>query len=148
MTDYGTDAIVITLHIHAEHTIEILLGGSFDITDMRNASIIYQNMDGLALRYFVQKRSDLGLIGHVAPIRSRVSSQAGNLGGDRNSILFVDVENTNCGAVCGELECDGSAAAAAAAGNDGSFAIEPEFARLVCRIGQSETPRFQGMKSS
>ena len=148
MTDDGTDAIVITLHIHAEHAIEILLGSGFDITDMRNAGVIYQNMDGLALRYFVQNRSDLGLIGDVAPIRSRLSSQAGNLGGDRDSILFVDVENANCGAVCGELECDGSTYAAAAAGNDGGPAIEPEFAGLACRIDQSETPRFQGMKSS
>ena len=148
MTDDGTDAIVITLHIHAEHAIEILLGGGFDITYMRNAGIIYQNMDGLALRYFVQKRSDLGLIGDVAPIRSRVSPQAGNLGGDRDPILFIDVENANCSAVCGELECDGSTYAAAAAGNDGGPAIEPEFAGLACRIGQSETPRFQGMKSS
>src|SRR5436305_12828503 len=126
----------------------MLLGGGFDITDMRDAGIICQNMDGLALRYFVQKRSDLGLIGDVAPIRSRVSSHAGNLGGDPDSILFVDVENANCGAVCGELECDGSTYAAAAAGNDGGLAIEPEFAGLACRIGQSETPRFQGMKSS
>jgi len=148
VTDDGTDAIVITLHIHAEHAIEILLGSGFDITDMRNAGVIYQNMDGLALRYFVQNRSDLGLIGDVAPIRSRLSSQAGNLGGDRDSILFVDVENANCGAVCGELECDGSTYAAAAAGNDGGPAIEPEFAGLACRIDQSETPRFQGMKSS
>jgi hypothetical protein len=148
VTDYGTDAIVITLHIHAEHAIEVLLCSGFDITDMRNAGVIYQNMDGLALRYFVQKRSDLGLIGHVAPIRSRLSSQAGNLGCDRDSILFVDVENADCGAVCGELECDGSTYAAAAAGNDGGPAIEPEFAGLACRIGQSETPRFQGMKSS
>ena len=148
MTDDGTDAIVITLHIHAEHAIEILLGSGFDVTDMRNSGVIYQNMDGLALRYFFQNRSDLGLIGDVAPIRSRLSSQAGNLGGDRDSILFVDVENANCGAVCGELECDGSTYAAAAAGNDGGPAIEPEFAGLACRIDQSETPRFQGMKSS
>ena len=131
MTDYGTNAIVITLHVHAEHAIEILLGGGFDITDMRNAGVIYQNMDGLALRYFVQNRSDLGLIGDVAPIRSRLSSQAGNLGGDRDSILFVDVENANCGAVCGELECDGSTYAAAGAGNNGGPAIEPEFAGIA-----------------
>jgi hypothetical protein len=151
VADHGTDAIVITLHIHAEHAIEILLGGGFDIADMRNAGIIYQNVDALALRDFVEERRDLGLIGNVTGICSCVASlasRAGNLGGDREPILFVDIKNTNCGAVCGEFEGDGSTDAAAAAGNDGGLAIEPEFAVLARGSGQSETPRFQGMKSS
>jgi hypothetical protein len=46
-----------------------------------------------------------------------------------------------------EPERNGLPDAAATAGDDRNFAIEPEIARIRF-FGQSETPRFQGMKSS
>jgi hypothetical protein len=60
---------------------------------------------------------------------------------------FVDVQNVKrCALLC-ESKGNGLPDAAAAAGNDGYSAIEPEISRV--RVGgQSETPRFQGMKSS
>ena len=51
-------------------------------------------------------------------------------------------------AVRRKLERDRPANATAGAGYDRSLAIEPELDGPTCNIYQSETPRFQGIKSS
>jgi hypothetical protein len=47
-----------------------------------------------------------------------------------------------------ELQSDGLPNATAAAGDHCDFAVEPEVPHVRSMIGQSDTPRFQGMKSS
>ena len=61
---------------------------------------------------------------------------------------FVHVQNANARAMRREPQRDGLANSAAGAGDHGHFAVEPETLRVRCLARQSETPRFQGMKSS
>ena len=54
----------------------------------------------------------------------------------------------NEGAVLRESQGNGLPNAATGACDHGDFAVEAESLRLASVAGQSETPRFQGMKSS
>lgn len=60
---------------------------------------------------------------------------------------FVDIQNANRRTLRCELKGYGLADAAATTGDDGYFSVEPESSGIGIG-GQSETPRFQGMKSS
>jgi hypothetical protein len=61
---------------------------------------------------------------------------------------FIDVQNVDSSALLREPNGNGLTDSASAAGDDGNFAIEPESSRIRVWVGQSDTPRFQGMKSS
>jgi hypothetical protein len=61
---------------------------------------------------------------------------------------FVDVQNANRRALGRESESNRLTDATATAGDDGDLTVEPESLRIGVLFGQSETPRFQGMKSS
>src|SRR5208282_5970401 len=65
----------------------------------------------------------------------------------RDRFLVVDIENMNRSPVLRECFGDCLANSAAASGDDGGFAVQSECTCNV-RMFQSDTPLFQGMKSS
>ena len=79
---------------------------------------------------------------------SRPSAGTGNLGCNCSCIFFVDIENTNYGTIRGKLKRDSATDTTPAAGDNCGLAVESEVAGAACRLGQSEIPRFQGIKSS
>jgi hypothetical protein len=87
------------------------------------------------------------VVRNVAFVGFGVTARRDNLLPDSLGGVAIHVQNTNTSA--GSREClgDGLTDAAAASGNDSRFPIESE-GLLRRRRGQSETPRFQGMKSS
>jgi len=62
--------------------------------------------------------------------------------------VFVDVENVNGRALLRKFRCDSATDAAARTSDNGNFTVQLKRPRNGGRLGQSETPRFQGMKSS
>jgi hypothetical protein len=81
-------------------------------------------------------------------VRRTFSARVRNLGGNSGTVLFIDVQNPYRGAIRGKLERDCPAYTAAATSNDRSLAVKSKLARYRPLGCQSETPRFQGMKSS
>lgn len=65
----------------------------------------------------------------------------------RCRLLFISVENVDRSAIERKRFRDRLTNATSPAGDNGGFAIQSECARLLRRC-QSETPLFQGMKSS
>ena len=61
-------------------------------------------------------------------------------------LCFIGIENVDRSTILREGFRDCSANATGTAGNDGCFAVQPECIRPL--MFQSETPLFQGMKSS
>ena len=76
---------------------------------------------------------------------SRVPAGFGNFRAHGRRVGFIEVENADRSASGCELQRDGPPNAAAGAGDDGGLIIETKFAATRA---QSDTPRFQGMKSS
>jgi len=142
------NAVVDAFHIDAKEPIEILFGGRFDGTDMRDACIVDQNVDASSGEELLEGFADVSLIGDVASMDGRLAANIEDLlrGGLR--LLRVDVQDSHRGAVGGEFQSNGLTDTASRAGNNRNFAIQPEIAGSTRRVAQRETPRFQGMKSS
>jgi hypothetical protein len=81
-------------------------------------------------------------------VEGSVAADVGDPLAGRDRGGLSDIQNTDCRALLRESESDGLPDAAAGAGDDGDFAVEPEISRGSVLAVQSETPRFQGMKSS
>jgi hypothetical protein len=64
----------------------------------------------------------------------------------RRGLGLIGIENVDRSAILSESFRDCPANATATTGNDGGFAVQPECIRPP--MFQSETPLFQGMKSS
>jgi hypothetical protein len=87
------------------------------------------------------------VIGNVAFVGLRISPGRNNfLRRDLSCFLFKINDPDRC-ALLRESPCDSPPDAAGSPGNDSDFAVEPESIAMLRRFAQSETPRFQGMKS-
>jgi hypothetical protein len=142
------DAVVKTFYVDPKYAIEIDLGCVLRIPDVRDASVIYQNVNAIMLENLGEPGDDFGLISNVAGMGRSSCSSGGDFGRNGFGILCADIKNVNCSSICCELLRDGPANSAASTGDDCSFPIKPEFTRASVLGCQRETPRFQGMKSS
>jgi hypothetical protein len=114
---------------------------------VRDASIVHENVQGLPLREFVENCFGARLIGDIASVGLGVA--AGRRKFLRHTVgrFFIKIENPDRGALLREALRDGAANSTASAGNHGNFSVEPESISMLRGGAQSETPRFQGMKS-
>ena len=147
MADRGVRTVVDAFDVDAEKTIKISFAGGLDSSYVRDACIVHKNVQALLAREFVEDCSGARLIGNIARIGLCIASVCGNLLRRGVSSFFVKIENTYRGALLDETLCDGPANAAASTGNDSDFAVEAKSITVWRRAAQSETPRFQGMKS-
>ena len=76
---------------------------------------------------------------------SRDPAGFGDFRGHSRRVVLVEVQNTDSSSSGCKPESDGSADAAARTRDDGCLAVKME---LGATRAQSDTPRFQGMKSS
>jgi hypothetical protein len=105
-------------------------------------------VDALVGKHLLKGIPDLPLIRNVAGMTGGVSASAGDLFRGGLRLLRVDIRDSNRSSVRREAERNGLSNAAAAARNDGHFAIQPEIAGAAACALQREIPRFQGIKSS
>jgi hypothetical protein len=92
--------------------------------------------------------ADLRRVRDVAGVRRGIAAGTNNSLAGFCRLLFAYIQNANLRPVSGELNGNGLSNAAAAAGNYSDLVIESEVLGRTARSRQSETPRFQGMKSS
>lgn len=141
-------AVVEAFDVNAEDTIEIFRRCALDGADVRDAGIVDENVQAVAVEDLLEDRFYCGVIANVAAVWGSVAVLGRDLVAGFGCGFFVEIEDVNGRAVGGKFECDGAADAAARAGDEGSLAIESKLAGVGERSGQRDTPRFQGMKSS
>jgi hypothetical protein len=147
VADRGVRTVVDAFDVDPEKTIEISFAGGLDRPYMRYACIVHKNVQALLAREFVEDGFGSRLIGNVAGVGFRIASGCSNLLRCRIGRFFVEIQNPDRGALLDETLCDGTANATSRTGNDGDFAIEAKSITMWRGGAQSETPRFQGMKS-
>ena len=139
--------VVDAFDVDAEETIEISFAGSLDLSNVRDDCIVHKYVQSFLAREFVEDGASARLIGNIARIGLCIASVCGNLLRRGVSSFFVKIENPYRGALLDETLRDGPANAAASTGYDSDFAVEAKSITMWRRAAQSETPRFQGMKS-
>jgi hypothetical protein len=148
VTNGCVDAVVKTLYVDPKHAVKIIFGCVLGIADVRDAGVIYQNVDTIVPENLGETGDDFGLISNIAGMGRRCPSRAGNFRRNGFGILCADINNVHRGAMGRELVRDRPANSTPAAGNDCSLPVKAKLACASIFAGQRETPRFQGMKSS
>jgi len=145
VADGSEGAVVNAFDVDAEEAIEIGLGRGFKSADVRDAGIVYKNIDTALAREFAEYFFGARLIGNIAGIGFRLRTRSGNFVCGSIGGCFVQIENAYSGPLLCETLCDSAANPAGGAGDDGDLAIETK--GITGLWTQRETPRFQGMKS-
>jgi hypothetical protein len=143
----GVRTVVDAFNVDTEKAIKISFAGGLNRPYVRHTCIVHKNVQPLLAREFVEDGASARLVGNIARVSLRIASVRGNLQRRGVSSLFVKVENPYRGALLDETLRDGPADAAASAGDDSDFAVEAKGITMWRGTAQSETPRFQGMKS-
>jgi len=141
------NTVIKTLHIYPQHAIKVRLGCALRVADVRNAGIIYQNVDAIMPENFREPGDYFCLISNVAGVRRSSASGARNFSRDGFGIFCADIENVGRGAIDREFVRNRAANSTPPASNDCRLPVQAKLAALIF-TGQRETPRFQGMKSS
>src|SRR5579884_4057559 len=113
------NAVVVTLHIHSQNSIELRLARAFDTPDMRDSSVVYQNIQRALSRNLAKSGEHLRLICDVALVRRRGAASAHDFAGNGFRVILIQIQNPDPGSVLRKLERDGASNAAAAAGDCG-----------------------------
>jgi hypothetical protein len=143
----GVRTVVDAFDVDAEKAIEISFAGGLDGPYVRDACIVHKNVQALLAREFVEDCSGARLVGNIARVGLGVASGCGNLLRRGVGRFFVEIENPDRSALLRETLRDGATDATSSAGNDSDFAVEAKGISLRGSGAQSDTPRFQGMKS-
>lgn len=146
MIDCGQHAVVKALHIDAENPVEIFFCRILQFANVSNTGVIDQDVDALLFEDRLQYCFYIGLACDVALMGMRLSASVCYFPSCRCHLCLIGIENVDRCAILRERLRDCPANATGTAGNDGGFAVQPECIRPL--MFQSETPLFQGMKSS
>src|SRR2546421_10542038 len=103
------NTVIKALHVDSKHAIKIGLGCVLRIANMRDASVIYQDIDAIMPDNFSESRDDFGLISNIAGVGRCSSSSGGDFGRNVSGILCADIKNVYCSAIGCELLRDGPA---------------------------------------
>jgi hypothetical protein len=148
MTDNRTHAVVETFDIYSNDAVEVFRSCALDGANVRNARVVDEDVNALLAEQLLKAGDNECLVGYIA-MMSRSSATSGNNSfTSRGRTSFVYVQNANdCTMGC-ESQRDGLTNSTAAAGDYGDFAVQPKIDVIGGLRDQSDTPRFQGMKSS
>jgi hypothetical protein len=141
-------AVVEAFDVNSNDAIKVFLGRTLDRADMRDAGVIDEDVNALVLEQLLELGFHFRLLRHIASVRGCSAASGGDSCARCGCGEFIYVQNSNHGAARRESQSNGLPNAAAAASDQGDFAIQPESSCLGPFVAQSETPRFQGMKSS
>lgn len=148
MPDNCTHAVVITLDVDLHNAIKIVRSCALDRTNVRNACIVDQDIDSLTSREFLKFCAYFARIRYVALIREGTAASGSNLVAGLGCGRAVEITNVNCRATCRKFKGNCLSDAAARPRDNRDFAVESKRIRIGAPLIQSDTPRFQGMKSS
>src|SRR5262249_13337764 len=116
--DAAVHAVVNTLDVHLEDTVELFFGCSCESADVSNAGVVHQNVDWLVLHDLVEDLLHVGANTYIASMRLRFAACAANFSGDSFCVAGIHIDDVHAGPVSGEEFRDGAANTAPAAGYD------------------------------
>lgn len=144
----GVHAVVEAFDVDAKNTVEVFGCRALDRADVRDSGIVHEDGNAIAATDVCKCCIDLRGIGDVARVGGGGAATCCDLGAGLGCGGLTYIQNANSSAVGRKFQCDGATDAAAAAGDRGNFAVQSKSRRLDGSIGQSDTPLFQGIKSS
>ena len=148
MANDRVHAVVEAFHVDAKNTVEVFGCRALDRADMRDPGIVHEDGNAITATDLCKCGFDLRGIGDIAGVDGRSAPIRCDFGAGFGSGGFAYIKNMNGRTLGGKFMCDRATDPAAAAGDHGNFAVQSKCRRLDGLIGQSDTPRFQGMKSS
>jgi len=139
--------VIEPLDVHAHDSIEVFFGRAFDRAYVRDASIIDKNRQLLPFKDLLKKCLYLFLVGNITMMSGCVPTLRDNLLAGCLGIGEIDVKDASGYPVDGKLFRDRASNSAATACNRGNFPVSGGPITAATWVIQSETPRFQGIKS-
>jgi hypothetical protein len=148
VADNRVHAVIKTFDVDVHDAIKILRSCRFHRSDVRNARVIHQNVNSGLPCEVVECSLHLDLIRDIACVYEANATVRSNLLASFLSRRLVHIENVDSRSARRELQSNRSSNATAAAGDQGGFAIKSKPLSTDPFLAQSDTPRFQGIKSS
>src|SRR5690348_1055957 len=145
MSNRCENTVVVTLHIYFEDSVEFRFGRALYIPNMRHPGVVHENVELPLLCDFLKGGKHLRLQCHIAPVSGCRAAAARDLVSHSLGLGLIHIENANCRAILRKLQRNSTSNAAGRAGDSRNFTVESKLAGYL--FSQSETPRFQGMKS-
>jgi hypothetical protein len=124
VTDDRKHAVIETFDIHAEDPLEIAFGRAFEPADMRNARIVYKDVDSFALQYPLEDVLYPLVIGNIAFMDMRSAAVPDNFLGCRLRLPLICVDQVNASPAHRKLQSNRSSDPARSTSNNGCLAIQ------------------------
>jgi len=115
---------------------------------VRNSGVVYEDVDAPVVEQLFKTGFHLSLIRDVTSMRRSRAAGGRNLPTGFRGSSLVHIKDVNHCPMRSELGCDGTSDATASAGHNCGFVAQPESICSGRLMLQSDTPRFQGIKSS
>ena len=148
MPNDGVHAVVEAFDINSNDAIKVFLARTLHRANMRDACVIDEDVNALAPEELLKSTFHFRMLRNIARVGSGLATGGGDSFARCACSGLVYVQNANDCAVRRELQRNGLPNATTPARDYGNFAVQPESMSLGLLVAQSETPRFQGMKSS
>ena len=135
------------LDVHAHDPVEVFFSCALDRAYVRDAGVVDKDREPLPFKDLVKKRLYLLLVSNITSVGGCVPTLRDNLPAGCLGIVEIDVEDADGCPVGGKLSRDRTSNSTATTCNNGNFPIGEVLITAATLMIQSETPRFQGMKS-
>src|SRR5438067_2082760 len=146
--DGRVHAVVNAFHVYEKNAVKVGFRGGLELADVGNAGAVHENIGGLRRWKPLKQFRYAALISNVTDVRSGACSGSRDFLSSRVGIFFVEVHDADHGPFLRKSSRDGASNPAGRASYDSDFAVKAKPVGMFPGVGQSETPLFQGMKSS
>jgi len=120
----GVHAVVHALDIDRENSIKVTFRCAFQVANVGDSGIVYQDVDAPFLENRIEDRHHGFLTGNVAAIGLRVSPLGCDFADNSLGRIFIDVQHTHKSSTAGKSLSNGAADAACSPGHDGELAVK------------------------
>src|SRR6266699_1647757 len=124
VADAGTNTVVVSLNVHAQNGVKILFARALDGANLRNACVIYQDVNAITRADCVETRFNFRLVRYIADIGRRASAGLSYLTRRGLGVFLVDIEDANCCPVRREFKRDRPPNAEATPSHNREFAVQ------------------------
>src|SRR5437763_7218402 len=140
-------AVVNALHVHLKDAVEFFLRRILQFADVRDAGVVYQNVDWLMLHDVIEDTLHIHPNTYIAGVRFCFSARVANFRRYAFGMPLVHVNNMDAGSMSGEGLRDRASDTTASPGDNRNLVIQPE-RPITPGATHRETPLFHGIKSS
>src|ERR1700730_10827957 len=148
MLDAHLPTIIGGLYVHLKYSVKVAFRRRFQASNVCNAGIVHKNVNAVQLEQLAEDALYAIETRHIAFVSDSVPTSRADFLHYGFGPLPVNIEDAHARATPGNGQSHRPPNSASAAGNDNSLAVEPKTSRIAVVRGQSDTPLFQGIKSS